>query len=230
MSTDPPRRINWKASLKALLRPLRIETDVHCEIDLRGDIPDWPDPPGITIDIGTEAETMQAADMRLRDAGENVHAEFRDRLARGQKCFVARRGTEVVGCNWLLFHHGWEGPVRMDLRPDEVMCQDAFTAISARGRSVHTALQHAMIAWAKAQGYRTAYTFARLVDPLAHKPIKQMHWRHETAPRYRVISSPLLRQFGIRHQIVSDHTPGRHPIARGPLLRRPPFEREPWEW
>ena len=218
-----------RARLRALLWPFRIERDVHCELDLRQSAPNGPLSEGITVRVGSFEEVMSAADMRHRDAGENVHAEFEDRLRRGQKCFVAIRRDEVVGCNWLAFGTDHEGPVRIVLRDHEVLFMDAFTAISARGRSVHAVLQRAMVVWAKEQGYRYAYTFLRHADPAASKAIVQMGWRQDDRPRYTIISSPMMRQIGVRHQIVIDHDPGRHPVPRGPYVRIPPFEREPWE-
>ena len=209
--------------------PLRVEIDVYCRWDLRDDIVDWPVPEGITISAGTEAETMAAADMRLRDASEHVHAEFRDRLRRGQTCFVAKRGEEVVGCDWVGAGYDHEGPVRIEPGPGEVLCRDAFVAISARGRAIHTALQRAMISWAKVNGFTLIHTFARFIDHRANKAVRIMSWQRDRWPRYVIISSPLLRQFGLRHQLVIDLAPGRPPVVRGPWLRIPPFEREPWE-
>ena len=110
-----------RARLRALFWPLRIERDMHCELDLRQSVPNRPMPQGITVRIGSADEVIQAADMRHRDAGENVHAEFEDRLRRGQTCFVAIRCDEVVGCNWLAFGIDHEGPVRIVLRDDEVL-------------------------------------------------------------------------------------------------------------
>lgn len=218
-----------RARLRALFWPMRVERDIHCEFDLSRPLPEWPLPDGVTIRVGSADETMRAADMRLRDAGETVHAEYRDRLRRGQKCFVAIDRGEVIGCDWLAFRSDHEGPVQIVLRDDEVLCMDAFVAISARGRSVHSAVHRAMVVWAKEHGYRHAYTFLRHGDPAAAKAIARMGWVRGEHPRYTIVSSPLLRQFGVRHQCVIDHEPGRHPVPPGPWFRVPPFEREPWE-
>jgi hypothetical protein len=214
---------------KAWLMPVRVEIDVYCWVDPRGDIVECSVPEGITIGPGNEADTMAAADMRLRDAAEHVHAEFRDRLRRGKICFVAKRGDEVVGCDWVGSCYDHEGPVRIEPGPGEALCSDAFVAISARGRRIHTALQNAMMVWAKENGFVHVHTFARLVDHRANKAVRNNRWNRDRWPRYIIVSSPLLRQFGVRHQLVIDLAPGHPPVQPGKWLRIPPFEREPWE-
>jgi len=217
------------ARLRALLWPVRVEKDIHCEYDLSLPLPDWPEPEGFTIRVGTPDEIMRAADMRLGDGNEHLHREYQDRVRRGQKCFIVLRDGEVVGCDWLAFRSDHEGPVRIVLRDDEALCMDAFVAISARGRSVHSAVHRAMVVWAKQHGYRRAYTFLRFGDPAAAKAIDRMGWVRGEHPRYTIVSSPMARLFGVRHQLVIDHEPGRHPIPRGRWFRVPPFERESWE-
>jgi len=209
-------------------RPLRIEADVYCGLDLRLPPVDWPMPDGITIRVANACETIEAAAMRLRDSGERVEVEYTARLSRGQLCFVALRDGAVVGSNWLMFGEGYEGPVRIVLRPDEVLMMDAFTARPERGRAIHTALQHAMIVWAHEHGFATAHTFLIHHHAPAGKTIERMHWNQDERPRYYIVSSPLLRRLGLRHQLVIDAAPGRHPIPRGPWFRVPPFEPEPW--
>jgi len=216
----------WK---RALLWPVRIERDIHCEFDFSQDVPDWPVPEGFSVRLGSPEDVMRIAELRLRDAGETVHAEYAERVRLGQKCFVAMWNGEVVGCDWTIFRVGYEGPVQIVLRDDEVMFQDAFIARAARGRAAHTAVHRAMLVWAKQQGYRIAYTFLGYGNGVASRAITRMGWRHNGRPRYSVVSSPMLRQFGVRHQLVLDHEPGRHPIPTGRLIRLPPFEREPWE-
>jgi hypothetical protein len=58
------------AKLRTLLRPLRIESDIQCEFDLRQPVPDWPTP-----------DRQRAADL---DAA----------LAGGDERFVAQHGAQ----------------------------------------------------------------------------------------------------------------------------------------
>lgn len=209
----------------ALTRWLRLEADVQCCKDLRAPLEDWPTPEGIRIAIATEAQTLAAAALRRREAGDEYAAEYLDRLRRGQTCFVALRGDAVVGCNWLALGPDHEGPVRIVPGVGEVLCMDAFTATSMRGRSIHTALQHAMLAWAKAKRYTTAYTYMRYRDRVTDKTMQRMGWQRDRWPRYLILSSPALRAVGVLRELVIDLAPGRAPIPRGPWLRMSPFYR-----
>lgn len=208
-----------------MTRWLRLEADAQCWKDLRLPLADWPMPPGIRIAIATQAQTLAVAALRRRDAGEEYTEEYLDRLQRGQMCFVALSSDDVVGCNWLALAPDHEGPVRIVPGAGEVLCMDAFVAVAMRGRAIHTALQHAMLAWAREHGYTAAYTFMRYRDRKTEKTMRRMGWQQDKWPRYLIVSSPALQRLGIRQELVIDLAPGRAPIPRGRWLRISPYYR-----
>jgi hypothetical protein len=58
----------------------------------------------------------------------------------------------------LIFRAEVEGWAFTVVGPGEIMCADAFTAPHWRGNAIHTLLLFRMLEWARAAGYRTAYT------------------------------------------------------------------------
>ena len=74
----------------------------------------------------------------------------------------------------------------------EVVCTDAYTAVAQRGRSIHTALLHAMLVWAQQAGYVRAYTYIALGNTRSSKAHNLLQWQISRWPRYIVLSSPLL--------------------------------------
>lgn len=207
---------------------LRFEADIQAYKDLQGDLVPWPTPPGINLATASMDQAMAIADMRAQYEGLKLHDEYRDRVRRGQECFIALAGEEILGSNWLCFNEGYEGPVRIQLARDEVLCMDAFVVPAARGRAIHTVLQRALIARAKELGFRIAYTFLIYDNPPAARTLQRMEWDVESHFRYIIISMPLLRRrFGWRRQFVLDLGRGRPPVPRAGWLRPPPFKSEP---
>jgi GNAT superfamily N-acetyltransferase len=193
---------------------LRIEADREFRMDLRKKLPDWPWPSGIRIAIASCAQVDELAKLRRNDAGEELATLYQDRCARGQKCFVALAGDAVVAGNWLCFGAEYDGVLRFDLNSDEVLCTDAFTTPEMRGRSIHTALLHAMLTWAQQAGYRLAYTYVGLRNWRSAKTHARLHWQTRWMPRYLVLSSPLLcREWGLCHELVISLARSRHPLA-----------------
>jgi hypothetical protein len=82
-----------------------------------------------------------------------------------------------------------------------------------------------MLAWARAHEYTTAYTFLRYRDRKVEKTIQRMQWQQDRWPRYLILSSPALRPWGARRELVIDLAPGRAPIPRDGWLRISPFYR-----
>ena len=204
------------------MRLLRLEADREFRIDLRNELSPWPCPTGIRIAVASLADVEALAALRRRDAGEALLATYRDRYARGQKCFVAVADAGVVAGNWLCFGTEYDGALRFELRPDEVLCTDAFTTPALRGRSIHTALLRAMLLWAQAAGYRLAYTYVGMRNRASAKTHARLHWQTRRMPRYLVLSSPwLCREFGLCQEVVIPLAWSRHPLASGFLCTPP---------
>jgi hypothetical protein len=211
---------------------IKVEADLEFRLDLREPLVPWPPPPGVTISLASAEQVTEAAEMRLHDTGEPIHYEYRDRLRRGHKCFVALMEGRVVGCNWLALGTDHDGPLTFVLRRDEVLCTGAFTASAVRGRSIHTALLHTMLVWAQRAGYLLAYTYVGLGNVRSAKTHARLRWKRSRVPRYVVVSSPMLRRTaGFCRELVIGLRLRDHPLAPGAPLRcpyRPPQEGEGW--
>jgi GNAT superfamily N-acetyltransferase len=200
---------------------VRIEAEREFRMDLRKRLPNWPAPPGVRIAIASSAQIDELVKLRRRDTGEELAALYQDRCTRGQKCFVALSDDVVVACNWLCFGTEYDGALRFDLDADEVLCVDAFTTPARRGRSIHTALLHAMLAWAQLAGYRLAYTYVSMCNWRSAKTHARLDWQRYWMPHYLVLSSPLLcRKWGLSYEFVISLARSRHPLAPGFVFTR----------
>ncbi len=104
---------------------------------------------------------------------------FRDRIAAGSLCFVARVDGASVAYNWVrigtaIGAHG----VRMQFADDEIYTTDAHTERAWRGQGIHPALNHAMLAHARWLGFRTAYTLVRSDNIRSAVTMPRVGWQH----------------------------------------------------
>jgi hypothetical protein len=103
-----------------------------------------------------------------------------DRLRRGEKCFVARSGTEVVHYNWIALDKAeaiaGTGLVADLIDGQEAVCHDGLTAPGFRGLGIHTAVNSSMLKWLKESGYRTAYTVVGTVDRSSNITHHRLDW------------------------------------------------------
>jgi len=201
---------------------LRVEADREFMLDLRRPLPSLRPPTGVTIAPATPEQVLDVVQLRRREANDDRAVLYRDRLQRGQKCFVAAIDGEVVGCNWTCFGTEPDGSLVYELGSDEVLTADAYTSVAHRGRSIHAALLHAMLAWAQQAGYARAYTYRTLGNPAPLKALRLLNWQPTGGLRYIVLSSSwLYRCTGRRYELVFDVRRGP-PVAPGPILRRLP--------
>jgi RimJ/RimL family protein N-acetyltransferase len=103
------------------------------------------------------------------------------RLQRGQKCFVARVGPDIVHYNWISLD--WDeaiagtGVVAFLAPGQEAVCHDGFTVTAWRGKGIHTAVNNAMLRWLQDAGYRTAYTVVGTLDRRSNITHHRLGWR-----------------------------------------------------
>jgi GNAT superfamily N-acetyltransferase len=103
---------------------------------------------------------------------------YRDRLRRGEKCFLAFVDGVLAHVNWTCFQWGDALPgLPLLLRPGEVYTTDAFTPPRFRGKGVHALVLGRMLNDARAAGARHAYTVGQLDRPDAHKGLLALGWR-----------------------------------------------------
>jgi len=97
------------------------------------------------------------------DALEKTLALYVDRLRRGEVCFLAICDSAIAHVNWICYKWGDalpEHPIR--LRRGEIYTTDAITPPAFRGKGLHVFVLREMLAHARAQGCRHAYTLARV--------------------------------------------------------------------
>jgi GNAT superfamily N-acetyltransferase len=196
---------------------VRIEADREFRLDLRKPLVPWPSPPGVIITIASAEQVIAAAEMLLRESGRRVYNEYTDRLRRGHKCFVALKSGNVIGCNWLVVDNERDGPLTITLRSDEVLCTGAFVAPAMRGQTIHTALLHAMLSWAKRSGYVRAYTYVGVGNARSAKTHIRLNWQRSRFPRYVIVSSPLLRHIGLRRELAIGLRCRQRPSSAPPI-------------
>jgi len=103
---------------------------------------------------------------------------YRDRLRRGERCFLAFVDGMLAHVNWTCFQWGDALPgVPLRLRAGEVYTTDAFTPPRFRGKGMHALVLGRMLSDARAAGARHAYTLGQLDRPDAHKGLLALGWR-----------------------------------------------------
>lgn len=113
------------------------------------------------------------------DPGDRTAEQhYRDRLRRGERCYLAFVGDELAHVNWTCYRWGDAlpgHPVR--LRPGEVYTTDAFTPQAFRGRGIHALVLGRMLSEAREEGAVHAYTLGQLDRPDALKGLLALGWR-----------------------------------------------------
>ncbi len=103
---------------------------------------------------------------------------YRDRLSRGERCYLALVGDELAHVNWTCYRWGDALPGRpLWLGAGEVYTTDAFTPVAFRGKGVHALVLGTMLNDARATGAHRAYTLGDLDRPDAHKGLRALGWQ-----------------------------------------------------
>jgi GNAT superfamily N-acetyltransferase len=113
----------------------------------------------------------------LPGSHERARDLYLDRLLRGELCFLALHGDAIAHVNWICFSWGDalpEHPIR--LRDGEVYTTDAITLPDFRGKGLHAFVLRAMLAHARAHGYRHAYALTRVDRTSAIRGHLQLGW------------------------------------------------------
>jgi hypothetical protein len=109
---------------------------------------------------------------------ESARGLYSDRLARGERCYLAFVDGELGHINWTCRRWGDALPGRpLWLRPGEVYTTDAFTPAKFRGRGLHAFVLGTMLNEARRLGARHAYTLGQVDRPDALKGLYALEWR-----------------------------------------------------
>ncbi len=159
----------WRFFQKDLTQPLR---KVRASVDL-------------TIRQATQSDIDQLAVLIERQDRRYTRQGVRKTLImqflRGDKCFVANIGQEIVHYNWVLFQEekldsGLGVPIPM--QDDEALCTDAFTAETWRGKNIHAAVNNEMLRFLRQAGYRKAYTMVATRNKSSEKALYRVGWTY----------------------------------------------------
>lgn len=94
------------------------------------------------------------ADLALLTSFGRSAREIEDRMARGDRVFIALEGDRLVGYTWFRSGAWTENEITFPLRDDELWAYDAFVAADQRGRHVHRTLCTAASAELHGEGVR----------------------------------------------------------------------------
>jgi hypothetical protein len=107
----------------------------------------------------------------------NAIAQYRARLQRGERCFIALVDSEVAHVNWLCFRWGPVAPgIGIALEPGEAYTTDAITISKFRGMNIHAVVLGEMLREAQQVGCRRAFTVTGVDRRASFKAFRQLGW------------------------------------------------------
>jgi len=188
--------------LSLVFRPIGALTiEVVLVRDLRLPLPEVKAPSDLTVRSATEADLEWIAKL-YRDEpylylgdGESANSPaplagpaardlraieaYRNRLQRGEKCFLAFAGSQIAHVNWLCFKFGEEAvpghPIV--LRSNECYTTDALTLKDFRGKNIHAVVLRVMLAAAQLAGRQRAFTVTRVDRRGSFGAFRQLRWQ-----------------------------------------------------
>lgn len=185
------RGLAWNAVERAVRPVAQVGLESICQKDLTGPLSDVSARVEIEISPATESDVDQLVDLvksnwdGTSEFGPYSELGFRatilDRMQRGQQCFVAKIGTDIVHYNWIAPDSeeaiAGTGLIASLAEGREAVCHDGFTVEAWRGRGIHPAVNNAMLRSLKASGYQTAYTVVGTLDRPSNITHHRLHWR-----------------------------------------------------
>jgi hypothetical protein len=99
-------------------------------------------------------------------------------IRRGERCFVARVGAEIVHVNWTHYVTvpSLFAPLII-LEPTEVLTTGAYTPPQWRGMGIHAVVLNHMLTVARNRGRKVAYTMTLMWNRPSRKAIISLGWR-----------------------------------------------------
>ena len=137
----------------------------------------------VTLAQATPADADALAVLTARADGlgsdriPSVADEITRRFERGNLCFVARIGPQIVHYNWVSL--GWQNSLagRFIVLPDDAAyCGGASTDEAWRGKAIHPAVHAMILRHLQTKGFRRAYTFAPFDNRPAWITVERMGW------------------------------------------------------
>ena len=160
-----------------------------CEADLEKEVVEQRARVDVTLGQATEADVNRIVATAIaghdpRDFPADRRRRMRqvlvDYFRRGDLCFVATVGKEIVHSNWMRFARS--GPILVTpgryliLEEGQAYMTDGFTAVPYRGKGVHGAVNSHMLAYLKKAGYRRSHTFFVSDNVTSWRGLKRVGW------------------------------------------------------
>lgn len=170
----------WQWSRASLTPSGELGCALLFELSLAEAPPFAADRLGVTIRLATEEDLDVICPLYAGDSwlwlGDRDR--YRDRLRRGERCYLGFVGDSLAHVNWTCFQWGEALPGHpIRLRPGEVYTTDAITPPAFRGKGVHALMLGRMLSDARNAGARHAYTLGQLDRREAHRGLLSLGWR-----------------------------------------------------
>lgn len=218
------RGVLWSAVEFAVSPVGQLGLESLCRKDLTGPLGSVEAKIPITIGPATASDIDQIVDLAegLWSGTDGIGPYTRlgvrptilDRFDRGQKCFVAKIGDQIVHYNWIGFDHEETiaGTGRyLHLNADKAVCHDGMTTEEYRGQRIHLAVHNQMLIWLKENGYRRAYTVVGALDRPANITHHRLDWEFSGVMLY-LITRTTKRAYVLRVRGTLDPFNNRLPV------------------
>ena len=160
-----------------MLRPLlRVEVATILRLDLTQPMPEAVADAPLEARVASRTEVLEEVARLLQPPDPSKRALFARRLDCGFRCFVGRVDGRVVAYNWTQYKPGEDAGTYVDLRPGEVHCLDAYTAVDFRGKNIHAALLREMLLFNAGLGCRYAYSRVSSTNRRSPKAHRRLGW------------------------------------------------------
>jgi ribosomal protein S18 acetylase RimI-like enzyme len=127
----------------------------------------------VTVGRASEADAEALAALEGEDA-DQVEI-YRNRLSRGDQCFVARIDGRIVATDWMRFGTAWSW-VDIRVEDGDIYMTDAYAAPEWRGNRIAAAVHSQMLAYAQRQGFRHAYSILDANNANSWAMLPRMGW------------------------------------------------------
>jgi acetyltransferase (GNAT) family protein len=198
-------------------RPLgHLELAFLYEMDLVPPVPAARARVPVELAHATTADATEIAGLMVAgDSGAvpDLAGAIARRLARGEICFVAKIGAQIVHCNWISF--GWKESLAgrvIILSKDAAYCGGAYTAEGWRGQAIHTEVNAAMLRFLRDKDFRRAHTFVHADNRSSRKTMERLGWKRSGVMAVftakRASEARIWRLSGTLEPFVGQRVPG----------------------
>ncbi len=163
-------RVFYEVDLSGKFKETRPKVDLGITRASEDDIPHLA-----TFERAKDVREVVAEAERQRVSVEEI---LRRRIRRGDVCFIARVGEEIVHTNWIALPGttGQLGLFSPHMQQDEAYTYNGHTATRWRGKAIHAAVVAHMLAFLREESYRKAYAQARWENKASWISHERMGW------------------------------------------------------